>query len=141
MKYRILVVEDNVDIRKMVRLSLGDCFEILEAENGASALAIINNMQPSIVLLDVKIRGAMSGFEVLEVIKSTHAMRNVVVIMITAHGQEADREKGMDLGADAYFIKPFSPRRLVDTVREFTNLFDTIPPTILPFGDRPGLKA
>jgi DNA-binding response OmpR family regulator len=98
-------------------------------------------MQPSIVLLDVKIRGAMSGFEVLEVIKSTHAMRNVVVIMITAHGQEADREKGMDLGADAYFIKPFSPRRLVDTVQEFTNLFDTIPPTILPFGDRPGLKA
>jgi DNA-binding response OmpR family regulator len=48
-------------------------------------------------------------------------MRNVVVIMITACGQEVDREKGMDLGADAYLIKPFSPRRLIDTVREFVN--------------------
>lgn len=141
MKCKILVVDDNVDIRKMVRLSLGDGFEILEAENGASALAIIHNMQPDIVLLDVKIQGAMNGFEVLEVIKSTHAMLNVVVIMITACGQKVDREKGMDLGADAYFIKPFSPRQLVDTIREFTNGFDTILPTILPCGDRPGLKA
>jgi DNA-binding response OmpR family regulator len=120
-KCKILVVEDNADIRKMLRISLADCGEILEAENGASALTIIQNMRPGIVLLDVKIQGLMNGFEVLEVIKSTHAMRNVVVIMITACGQEVDREKGMDLGADAYLIKPFSPRRLIDTVREFVN--------------------
>ncbi len=105
----------------MIRLGFGGDFEVLEAESGASALTMIQNMQPSIVLLDVKIQGEMNGFEVLDIIKSTHALRDVVVIMVTAHGQAWDRDKGMELGADAYFIKPFSPLLLLDTIRKLIN--------------------
>jgi len=117
----ILIVEDNSDIRRMIRLSLGNSFEILEAEDGATALAIIRNKRPRIVLLDVKIPGLMTGFEVLEVIKSTHALRDIIVIMVTAYGQARDYDKGMDLGADAYFVKPFSPLQLAAVVRKFVN--------------------
>ena len=121
MRKKILVVEDHVDIRKMLRLSLGCSYEILEAEDGVAALAIIRNMLPDIVLLDVKIQGEMDGFELLDVIKSTHFMRNVIVVMITVHAQTADRDKGIDLGADAYFSKPFSLRKLGDTIRDLVN--------------------
>lgn len=117
----ILIVDDHPEIRRMIRISLGNSFEILEAEDGATALAIIRNKQPRIVLLDVKMPGEMNGFEVLDVIKSTHAMRDVRVIMVTAYGQARDYDKGIALGADAYFIKPFSPLQLADTIRELAN--------------------
>lgn len=118
MNNKIIVVDDNFDIRRMIRLSLGDSFQILEAEDGATALSIISNEQPCVVLLDVKLPGKMNGFEVLDVIKSTHALRNVIVIMVTAYGQSRDYDKGIELGADAYFVKPFSLLQLVDTIRE-----------------------
>lgn len=120
-KPTILIVEDSADIRRMIRLSLDESYEILEAEDGATALAVIRNKLPRLVLLDVKMPGAMNGFEVLDVIKSTHAMRDVMVIMITAHGQTKDYDKGMELGADAYFIKPFSPLQLAGAIRELVH--------------------
>ncbi|BAO29619.1 response regulator transcription factor [Sulfuritalea hydrogenivorans] len=121
MSHKILVVDDHPEIRRMIRLSLGDDFEVLEAEDGQTALGIIRHKLPRIVLLDVKMPGLMTGFEVLETIKSTHAMRDVIVIMVTAYGQARDYDKGMDLGADAYFVKPFSPLQLAAAIRELVN--------------------
>ena len=118
MSEKILIVDDHSDIRHLIRLTLGKSFEILEAEEGAMALAITRRQRPRVVVLDVMMPGELDGFQVLDAIKGDPALKGVRVIMVTARGQARDYEMGMARGADGYFIKPFSPLQLTNAIKK-----------------------
>lgn len=113
----ILIVDDHSDIRRLLSITLGREFTIIEAEDGPSALAAVRQHHPKAVLLDVMMPGEMDGLQVLDAIKSDPATKDIVVAMITARGQVADHTDADKRGADAYFVKPFSPLQVVTWIR------------------------
>lgn len=116
---RVLIVEDHDDIRALVRFSLEmEDLDVHEAENGDVGMEMVTALQPDVVLLDVMMPGLLDGFAVCRRIKADAALRHIRVVMLTALGQQADREDGMDAGADAYLTKPFSPAQLVGIVKD-----------------------
>ena len=113
-KYKILVVDDERRMVGFIRLNLEqDGFEVIEAYNGTEALERLRDSLPDLILLDVMMPD-IDGFEVLRTIRE---ISQVPVIMLTAKGEEEDIVKGLELGADDYVTKPFSPRELVSRVR------------------------
>ncbi|NMC12833.1 MAG: response regulator transcription factor [Chloroflexi bacterium] len=111
---RILVVDDEERMVRFIRLNLEhDGFQVSEAYKGMQAIDKLRSSLPDLVLLDVMLPD-LDGFEVLKIIREVSA---VPVIMLTAKGEEEDRVKGLELGADDYITKPFSPRELVSRVR------------------------
>jgi two-component system phosphate regulon response regulator PhoB len=113
-KARILVVDDDERSRALVRVALeSESFSVLEASDGAQALELISSETPDLVVLDVNLP-SMGGFDVLAQIRLARA---VPVIMVTGRDGETDRVLGLELGADDYVIKPFSPRELTSRVR------------------------
>jgi CheY-like chemotaxis protein len=114
----VLVVDDNANLRLLMRLTLGKEFHVAEACEGASALAYMLRTPPDAVLLDVMMPGPIDGLQVLSNIKSNPRLKDIPVAMVTARGQSADYRAGIASGADAYFIKPFSPLELVNWVRK-----------------------
>lgn len=112
--YRILVVDDEQRMAKFIRLNLEhDGFRVVEAFTGTQAMDRLRTSLPDLVLLDVMLPD-LDGFEVLKMIR---AISPVPVIMVTAKGEEEERVHGLELGADDYVTKPFSPRELVSRVR------------------------
>jgi DNA-binding response OmpR family regulator len=110
----ILVVDDEERMAHFIRLNLEhDGFQVGEAYRGMQAIQSLRDSLPDLVLLDVMLPD-LDGFEVLKLIREISA---VPVIMLTAKGEEEDRVKGLELGADDYITKPFSPRELVSRVR------------------------
>jgi two-component system KDP operon response regulator KdpE len=110
----ILVVDDEVRMVRFIQLNLEhDGFQVITAYNGREALEQVRSQLPNLVLLDVMMPD-LDGFEVLENIRE---QSTVPVIMLTAKGEEDDRVRGLELGADDYITKPFSPRELVSRVR------------------------
>lgn len=110
----ILVVDDEERMARFIRLNLEhDGFKVVEAYRGLQAIQALRDSIPDVVLLDVMLPD-MDGFEVLRVIRE---ISTVPVIMLTAKGEEDDRVRGLELGADDYVTKPFSPRELVSRVR------------------------
>lgn len=110
----ILVVDDEERIVRFIRLNLEhDGFRVSEAYNGTQAINKIRSQLPDLVLLDVMMPD-MDGFEVLRIVRE---VSSVPVIMLTAKGEEDDRVRGLELGADDYITKPFSPRELASRVR------------------------
>ena len=109
----ILVVDDSPDIRLLMRIALSKKYQLLEAESATAALELIQVHQPRLVLLDIMMPGAMDGLQLLDFIKSDAKLKNIIVGMVTARGQTADDIDARRRGADAYFIKPFSPREVV----------------------------
>jgi len=114
----ILIVDDHADIRRLLSITLGRQFDILEANNGTTALEAIRRYRPKLVLLDVMMPGELDGLQVLDAIKADPATRDTIVGMVTARGQLVDSELAKKRGADAYFVKPFSPLQVVNWVRE-----------------------
>ncbi len=113
-KKRILVVDDERGLAKIIRLNLEqDGFEVVEANNGAQAMEKLRTTLPDLILLDVMMPD-MDGFTVLRMVRE---IGNTPVIMLTAKGQEEDKIKGLELGADDYVTKPFSPRELTSRIR------------------------
>ncbi len=111
---RILVVDDEERMVRFIRLNLEhDGFQVIEAYNGTQAIDKVRSSLPDLVLLDVMMPD-IDGFEVLRMIRENN---NVPVIMLTAKGEEEDRVRGLEMGADDYITKPFSPRELVSRVR------------------------
>jgi two-component system KDP operon response regulator KdpE len=111
---RILVVDDEERMVRFIRLNLEhDGFRVTEAYRGSEAVNKLRSAMPDLVLLDVMMPD-MDGFEALRIIRE---ISNVPVIMLTAKGEEDDRVRGLELGADDYVTKPFSPRELVSRVR------------------------
>jgi DNA-binding response OmpR family regulator len=111
---RILVVDDEERMVRFIRLNLEhDGFQVSEAFNGKQAVQRLRDVNPDLILLDVMMPD-LDGFEVLEMVRE---ISNVPVIMLTAKGEEDDRVRGLEKGADDYITKPFSPRELVSRVR------------------------
>jgi two-component system KDP operon response regulator KdpE len=111
---RVLVVDDEPRMIHFIRLNLEhDGFQVSEATSGTRALEQLRDQLPDMVLLDVMM-AELDGFETLRLIRE---ISNVPVIMLTAKGEEDDRVRGLELGADDYITKPFSPRELVSRVR------------------------
>ena len=115
---KILIVDDHSDIRKLIRITIGHAYEVLEAEEGLTALQIIRHQQPSLVVLDIMMPGEMDGLQVLDAMRADPALKEIQVIMVTARGQATDYETGMSRGANAYLIKPFSPIQLVNSIKD-----------------------
>jgi CheY-like chemotaxis protein len=113
----ILVVEDESNLREVVlaTLDLGE-YRILETADGVGALACARRERLDLVVLDWAMPG-MSGIEVLRALRADPATAAIPVLMLTARTQARDRQEAERLGVAAYLTKPFSPLRLVDTVR------------------------
>lgn len=110
----ILVVDDEERMARFIRLNLEhDGFRVVEAFRGMKAIQVLRDQLPDVVILDVMLPD-LDGFEVLKIIRETST---VPVIMLTAKSEEDDRVRGLELGADDYVTKPFSPRELVSRVR------------------------
>ena len=119
MAYSVLVVDDEPNIVQSLEfLMTAAGFEVRVARNGDEALAAVAAGRPDLVLLDVMIPG-LDGYEVCRAIRVNPDLRDVRIIMLTAHGRESERAKGIGLGADAYITKPFSTRDLVEQVKRF----------------------
>jgi two-component system KDP operon response regulator KdpE len=112
--YRILVVDDEQRMARFIRLNLEhDGFRVTEAYDGTQALDKLRISMPDLVLLDVM----LPDFDGFEVLKTIRGISKVPVIMVTAKSEEEERIHGLELGADDYVTKPFSPRELVSRVR------------------------
>jgi CheY-like chemotaxis protein len=122
---KILLVDDQSDIRLLVKMGLNASskqnLDILEAENGVSGLAMIQQQQPCLVVLDVMMPGEMDGFDVLERVKNDPNLKSVRIIMLSACADQQSIEKATRLGADGYFKKPFSPIELASKIERMMN--------------------
>jgi two-component system phosphate regulon response regulator PhoB len=113
MQDTVLVVEDEPDVVDILRYNLGRAgFEVLIATSGDGGLDLARKMRPDIIVLDLMLPG-LTGQEVCRALKSDPNTENLPVVMLTAKGEPHERVKGLELGADDYVTKPFSPRELV----------------------------
>ena len=111
---RILVVEDEMQIARLVRDYLEHAgFEVVVAGDGETGLASARGSKPDLVILDLR----LPGRDGLDVAREIRGRSNVPIVMLTARGEESDRIVGLELGADDYVVKPFSPKELVARVR------------------------
>lgn len=118
---KVLVVDDEPNIVLSLEFLMQQAgFEVTTAFDGESALMLVNENPPDLVLLDISLPG-ISGFEVLEQLRNQAAFKRLPIVMLTAHGREVEREKGLALGADDYITKPFSTRQLVEKVQALLN--------------------
>jgi len=115
---KILVVDDQSAVRELVSVTLEiGPYEILTAENGDQALAVAQREHPSLMLLDVQMPGgSLDGLEVCRTLKQADSTKDIYIIMLTAKGQDWDKQAGMQAGANDYFVKPFSPLELINKV-------------------------
>jgi phosphate regulon transcriptional regulator PhoB len=114
---KILVVEDEPDISKLVSYNLAqERFKVLTAEDGEQALQVIQREKPNLVVLDLMLPG-LSGMEICKILRNRPETAKLPILMLTAKAGEADRIVGLEMGADDYLAKPFSPREMVARVR------------------------
>lgn len=117
MKTTILIADDEEDVLNLVSSNLKNAgYNVIKAENGEAALEAARGDRPSLIVLDLLLPG-MSGLEVCKVLKGDPATSSIPIIMLTAKAEEVDRVLGLELGADDYLTKPFSPRELVLRVK------------------------
>lgn len=117
MKPYILVVEDEASLITLLRYNLEkEGFEVGEAVDGEEALFMLKERRPDLVVLDWMLP-SLSGIEVCRRIRRAPEFKNLPVIMLTARGEESDRIRGLDSGADDYIVKPFSPSELIARIR------------------------
>ncbi|MDD5108556.1 MAG: response regulator [Candidatus Omnitrophica bacterium] len=117
MKEKILIVEDEKDIVKMLRYNLEkEGFKVIDARDGEDALDLAVRQHPDLILLDLMLPG-MDGLEVCKALKKESKTGSIPIIMLTAKSQESDKVVGLELGADDYITKPFSPRELIARIK------------------------
>lgn len=124
MEQKILIVDDEAHIRMLIEQTLEELedegVELLFAENGEEALRVIQNEEPDLVFLDVMMP-KMNGMEVCQKVKKELKLSHVYIILLTAKGQEVDRQKGLEMGADKYMTKPFDPDEMLAIAEEILN--------------------
>ena len=114
----ILVVDDEPFIcRSLTFVPRKEDYRVLEARNGEDALAAIREHKPDLVFLDVMMP-KLNGFQVTQAVRADASLDGVKIILLTAKGQECDREIGKTAGANDYMTKPFSPTKILDRARE-----------------------
>jgi len=117
MKEKILIVEDEKDIVKMLDYNLKkEGFRIFSVHDGEDAIDSANKEQPDIIILDLMLPG-IDGLEVCKSLKNSNKTASIPIIMLTAKSQESDKVVGLELGADDYVTKPFSPRELIARIK------------------------
>jgi two-component system alkaline phosphatase synthesis response regulator PhoP len=125
MEKKLLIVDDEAHIRMLIEQTLEELEDegvsFLTAENGEQALEIIQAENPQLVFLDVMMP-KLNGMEVCRRVKKDLKMENVFIILLTAKGQELDRQKGQEVGADVYMTKPFDPEVLLTKAKEVLGL-------------------
>ena len=116
---RILIADDEPSLRLLVRatLSANKSFELIEASDGNEALSKVQKELPDLILLDVMMPG-LSGFEVCERLKNDPKTKNITIIMLTAKGQQSDRDWAISVGTDYFLTKPFSPIELYNLIEK-----------------------
>lgn len=113
----ILIVDDNADTRRLIRVTLESEFKVQEAPDGATALALMRELHPAIVFLDVMMPGRMNGLQVLTEIREDPTLRETTVVMVTGRCEPSDVANARRHGADGYLVKPFSTLELLEWVR------------------------
>lgn len=116
-KTKILIVDDQPSIIKMARVLLDKEFDVSEANNGEEALKKVETDRPDLIILDVMMP-KMDGFETNRRLKANDQFKKIPVIMLTARGSYEDQSDALDAGIEEYVTKPFSPQKLLDTVKE-----------------------
>lgn len=123
MNHRILIVDDERHTLLLMERALRDLqdeygnLEIVTASNGEEALQMINSHKPDLVYLDIMMPH-VNGLDVCRIVKSQREMRNIYIVMLTAMGQEGDKQSAREAGADLYLTKPFDPDKVVDIARQ-----------------------
>lgn len=117
MAKKIMVVDDEPYIARVIKFKLEqEGYNVISANDGQTGLQRIREEKPDLVLLDVMMPG-LSGYDVCQQLKQDPALAGIPVVILTAKGQERDREQGLNLGASDYITKPFSPNRLLELVK------------------------
>lgn len=120
MNQKVLIVDDEDHLRMLIEQALeeleDDGVELFTASNGEEALKLIISERPRVVFLDVMMP-KMNGIEVCRQIKQEYRMEDVYIIILTAKGQELDKKRGEEVGADLYMTKPFDPDKLLEKAR------------------------
>jgi len=115
---KILVVDDEMHIIRIVKYKLESAgFTVLTALNGEDALKVAREQKPALIFLDIMMPG-LNGYEVCSELKNDPVTKDIIIIMLSAKGQEADKIKGLEVGVDEYITKPFSPQDLLDRARD-----------------------
>jgi len=125
MSQKILIVDDEAHIRMLIEQTLEELedegVEFFTAENGEMALEVIRDEKPDLIFLDVMMP-KLNGMEVCRRVKQEMGLKDIYIVLLTAKGQESDRQKGLDVGADVYMTKPFDPELLLEKAREVLQL-------------------
>jgi two-component system alkaline phosphatase synthesis response regulator PhoP len=125
MEQKLLIVDDEPHIRMLIEQTLEDLVDegviFLTADNGEDALEIIKEEMPQLVFLDVMMP-KMNGMEVCRKVKKELDLKDVYIVLLTAKGQELDRQKGHEVGADVYMTKPFDPEAILSKARQVLGL-------------------
>lgn len=125
---KLLIIEDELHIRTLLEQALEDladefAVEILTAADGEAGLDLIRSERPQVVFLDIMMP-KMNGYEVCTAVKNDPALKDTVVVLLTAKGQEADKKKGLEIGAYDYMTKPFDPDEVVELAKELLQIVD-----------------
>ncbi|HEY9796447.1 MAG TPA: response regulator [Leptolyngbyaceae cyanobacterium] len=125
MNKKILIVDDEPHIRLLLEQTLEDLedegVQLLTADNGEEAFDTIKTERPNLVFLDVMMP-KMNGFDVCNAVKNELGIKNIYIVMLTAKGQEFDKLKGIEVGADLYMTKPFDPDEVIEKSVEVLGL-------------------
>lgn len=134
-KETILIVEDEKDIVKMLDYNLKkEGYKVIVADDGEDALDLAKSKSPDLILLDLMLPG-LDGLEVCKELKNERKTRPIPVIMLTAKAQESDKVIGLELGADDYVTKPFSPRELIARIKAVLRRGKEKLPEVIKIGD------
>ncbi len=126
MNKKICIIDDEVHIRALIEQTLEDLeddhdVELISAADGGEGLEAIRTEHPGVVFLDVMMP-VMNGYQVAKAVREDPALADVVIVLLTAKGQEADRRQGLEAGADRYVTKPFDPDEVLNIATEVLGL-------------------
>ena len=119
MNESILIVDDNVDNLELIQILLeGEGFQVLQAEDAGAALKALQTWRPHLILLDIQLP-RMDGLELTRILRKDPAMRDVIIVALSAYAMKSDEDSAKAAGCDGYITKPINTRSFVDTVRGY----------------------
>ena len=121
-KQKVLIIDDNPIIQGLVKVVFErEGFETILAEEGSEGVRLALMNPPNIIILDIMMEG-LNGFEVCKMLRANSSLRRTAIIIISAKSYKPDIDKAMELGADSYIVKPFSPKELLDIAVQYMNV-------------------
>ncbi|MEO0098024.1 MAG: response regulator [candidate division WOR-3 bacterium] len=119
-KKKILLIEDEVNLQELIKFRLEEAgYEVLIAGDGLSGLSLVRTQKPDLVLLDLMLP-KLDGYTICRLLKMDDATRGIPIVMVTARTMPQDRERGLEMGADAYITKPADFTTLLAKIEELT---------------------